>query len=169
MIVALPRPLASLIGPLPRPPDVAPMGLIEAPPIPADGPVLPCVPALDVALPLEAAGDETDFELSGLKFHALFVPGHSFDHTVYMTELNGRRIAFSADLGFENQDILNRCWGDAEKARTIVQVIRDRLVPWHPDVVFTGHGVRPDGTGFLTELIRHTEASLAQLSATPKK
>ncbi len=124
---------------------------------------------LDVALPLEAAGDETDFELSGLKFHALFVPGHSFDHTVYMMELNGRRIAFTADLGFENQDILNRCWGDADKARVVVRLIRERLLPWHSDVVFTGHGVRSDGTGFLTELIRHTEASLAQLSATPKK
>lgn len=34
---------------------------------------------LDLALPLTRIGDETDFELSGLKFHALFVPGHSFD------------------------------------------------------------------------------------------
>jgi glyoxylase-like metal-dependent hydrolase (beta-lactamase superfamily II) len=124
---------------------------------------------LDVALPLEAAGDEIDFELSGVKFHALFVPGHSFDLTVYTTELNGKRVAFTGDLGFENQDILHRCWGDADKARTVVRVIRDRLLPWHPDVVFTGHGVRADGTGFLSELVRHTDTSLAQLGPTPKK
>ncbi len=124
---------------------------------------------LDVPLPLETSGNEADFELSGIKFHALFVPGHSFDHTIYTTELSGKRVAFTADLGFENQDILNRCWGEADKARTVLRVIRDRLLPWRPDVVFTGHGVRPDGTGFLTELIRQTDASLAQLGAAPKK
>jgi glyoxylase-like metal-dependent hydrolase (beta-lactamase superfamily II) len=124
---------------------------------------------LDVPLPLEAAGDETDFELSGLKFHALFVPGHSFDLTVYTTELSGKRVAFTGDLGFENQDILHRCWGDADKARVVARVIRERLLRWRPDVVFTGHGVRLDGTGFLTELLRETDASLAQLGATPKK
>jgi glyoxylase-like metal-dependent hydrolase (beta-lactamase superfamily II) len=119
---------------------------------------------LDVPLPLSAVGDETDFELSGIKFRALFVPGHSFDLTVYMTELGGKRIAFTGDLGFENQDILHRCWGDVEKANAVVRAIRDRLLPWRPDIVFTGHGVRPDGTGFLTDLVRHTEASLAQLN-----
>jgi glyoxylase-like metal-dependent hydrolase (beta-lactamase superfamily II) len=124
---------------------------------------------LDLALPLEAAGDETDFELSGLKFHALFVPGHSFDLTVYTTELDGRRVAFTGDLGFENQDILHRCWGDADKARIVVRVIRDQLVPWQPDVVFTGHDVHQDGTRFLTELVRHTEASLAHLAVAPNK
>ena len=124
---------------------------------------------LDVPLPVAAVGDETDFELSGIKFRAFFVPGHSFDLTVYTTELGGKRIAFTGDLGFENQDILHRCWGDADKARAVVRVIRDRLLAWRPDVVFTGHGVRPDGTGFLTALVRHTEASLAQVGATPKK
>ena len=74
---------------------------------------------LDVALPLAQVGDETDFEVSGLKFRALFVPGHSFDLTVYMVELGGQRLAFTGDLGFENQDILHRCWGDADKARAV--------------------------------------------------
>jgi glyoxylase-like metal-dependent hydrolase (beta-lactamase superfamily II) len=123
---------------------------------------------VDMPLPLEAAGDETDFEVSGLKFHALFVPGHSFDLTVYTTELNGKRVAFTGDLGFEEQDILHRCWGDVDKARIVVPLIRDRLLPWHPDVIFTGHGVRPDGTGFLAQLVQHTEASLAQVGARGK-
>jgi glyoxylase-like metal-dependent hydrolase (beta-lactamase superfamily II) len=38
---------------------------------------------LDFTLPLVQAGDEADFEVSGLKFRALFVPGHSFDLTIY--------------------------------------------------------------------------------------
>ncbi len=80
-----------------------------------------------------------------------------------MTELNGKRVAFTGDLGFENQDILHRCWGDTDKARALVRMVRDRLLPRHPDVVFTGHGVRTDGTGFLAELIRHTDDSLARL------
>jgi glyoxylase-like metal-dependent hydrolase (beta-lactamase superfamily II) len=119
---------------------------------------------LDVPLPLVRAGDETDFEVSGLKFHALFVPGHSFDLTIYTTELGGKRVAFTGDLGFENQDILHRCWGDVEKAREVVAVVRDQLLPWQPDVVFTGHGVRPNGTEFIAMLVRRTEESLKKLA-----
>jgi glyoxylase-like metal-dependent hydrolase (beta-lactamase superfamily II) len=115
---------------------------------------------VDMPLPLARVGDETDFEVSGLKCRALFVPGHSFDLTIYMTELGGKRIAFTGDLGFENQDILHRCWGDAEKAREVVQVIRNKLLPWRPDIVFTGHGVRPNGTEFLAQLVQRTEQSL---------
>src|SRR6266516_1083286 len=116
---------------------------------------------VDLPLPLERAGDETDFELSGVKFHALFVPGHSFDLSIYTTELGGKRIAFTGDLGFENQDILHRCWGDAEKGRAVAQIVRKKLLAWGPDVVFTGHGVRTNGTEFITKLVRQTEQSLA--------
>ena len=115
---------------------------------------------VDMPLPLVRVGDETDFEVSGLRFHALFVPGHSFDLTIYTTELNGKRIAFTGDLGFENQDILHRCWGDAPKAREVARVVRNKLLPWRPDVVFTGHGVRTNGTEFLAQLVRQTEQSL---------
>lgn len=120
---------------------------------------------VDMPLPLVRVGDETDFEVSGLKFHALFVPGHSFDLTIYTTELGGKRIAFTGDLGFENQDILHRCWGDLEKARKVTQVIRNKLIPWHPDIVFTGHGVRPNGTEFITKLVQQTEQSLGVTGA----
>jgi glyoxylase-like metal-dependent hydrolase (beta-lactamase superfamily II) len=115
---------------------------------------------LDVPLPLTRAGDETDFEVAGLKVRALFVPGHSFDATVYKFELGGKRIAFTGDLGFEGQDILNRCWGDAEKARALLPVIREKLLAWQPNIVFTGHGVRLEGTKFVAELLESTEASL---------
>jgi glyoxylase-like metal-dependent hydrolase (beta-lactamase superfamily II) len=124
---------------------------------------------LDMPLPLERAGDETDFEVSGLKFHALFVPGHSFDLTMYTIELGGKRIAFTGDLGFENQDILHRCWGDAEKARRVVQIIRTKLLSWRPDIVFTGHGVRPNGTEFLEKLVRQTEEALGLTVPTEAK
>jgi glyoxylase-like metal-dependent hydrolase (beta-lactamase superfamily II) len=124
---------------------------------------------VDMPLPLENVGDETDFELSGLKIHALFVPGHSFDSTVYMTELGGKRIAFTGDLGFENQDILHRCWGDAEQARAVVRVIREKLLPWRPDIVFTGHGVRTNGMEFITQLVHDTEESLARTGGSPRQ
>jgi glyoxylase-like metal-dependent hydrolase (beta-lactamase superfamily II) len=117
---------------------------------------------LDLPLPLTRVGDETDFEVSGLKFHALFVPGHSFDLTIYMIELGDKRVAFTGDLGFENQDILHRCWGDAHHAQAVTEVVREKLLPWRPDVVFTGHGVRTNGTEFIRGLVQHTEESLAQ-------
>jgi glyoxylase-like metal-dependent hydrolase (beta-lactamase superfamily II) len=115
---------------------------------------------LDVPLPLTRVGEETDFQVSNLKFRALFVPGHSFDLTIYTTELAGQRIAFTGDVGFENQDILHRCWGDADKARAVVRVIREKLLVWRPDVVFTGHGIRTNGTEFISTLVRQTEQSL---------
>jgi glyoxylase-like metal-dependent hydrolase (beta-lactamase superfamily II) len=119
---------------------------------------------LDMPLPLVRAGDETDVEVSGLKFRALFVPGHSFDSTIYKIELAGKRIAFTGDLGFENQDILHRCWGDVEKAEALVPLIRDKLLAWRPDIVFTGHGVRTQGTKFVDELVKSTEESLRNRS-----
>jgi glyoxylase-like metal-dependent hydrolase (beta-lactamase superfamily II) len=146
---------AEMVGPKP-----AAFALTWLMPMLTDYGIYPPRP-LDRPLPLLQVGDETDFELSGLKFHALFVPGHSFDLTIYTTELGGKRVAFTGDLGFENQDILHRCWGDADKARRVAQVVRDKLLPWRPDVVFTGHGVRTNGLEFLTTLVRATEASLS--------
>jgi glyoxylase-like metal-dependent hydrolase (beta-lactamase superfamily II) len=147
---------AEIVGPKP-----AAMALTWLMPMLTDYGIYPPRP-LDVPLPLARLGDETDFEVSGLKFHAFFVPGHSFDLTIYTTELGGKRIAFTGDLGFENQDILHRCWGDAEKARAVLGVIRDKLLPWKPDIVFTGHGVRPNGSQFLSALVGHTESALRQ-------
>jgi glyoxylase-like metal-dependent hydrolase (beta-lactamase superfamily II) len=145
---------ADIVGPKP-----AAFALTWLMPMLTDYGIYPPRP-LDISLPLTRIGDETDFEVSGLNFHALFVPGHSFDLTVYTTVLGGKRIAFTGDLGFENQDILHRCWGDVDKAREVVQVVRDKLLPWRPEIVFTGHGVRTNGLEFLTTLVRTTEASL---------
>ncbi|HLQ46768.1 MAG TPA: MBL fold metallo-hydrolase, partial [Planctomycetaceae bacterium] len=115
---------------------------------------------VDDPLPLHRVGDEAEFTVAGQRFRAIFVPGHSFDLTVYLTEVGGKRIAFTGDLGFENQDILHRCWDDADKARAVLPVIRDKVLAWKPDIVFTGHGVRTNGTEFLTNLVDHTEKSL---------
>jgi glyoxylase-like metal-dependent hydrolase (beta-lactamase superfamily II) len=116
---------------------------------------------LDVPLSLTRTGDEAEFTVAGQKFSALFVPGHSFDLTVYMTELGGQRVAFTGDLGFEREsDILHRCWGDADKARSVVKAIRDKLLSWKPDVVFTGHGVRQNGTAWVEDLLWRSEESL---------
>ena len=94
-------------------------------------------------------------------------PRWLLDLTIYTTTLGGKRIAFTGDLGFENQDILHRCWGDADKARQVVRVVRDKLLPWRPDIVFTGHGVRTNGLEFVTALVRTTEASLAEPGPPP--
>jgi glyoxylase-like metal-dependent hydrolase (beta-lactamase superfamily II) len=117
---------------------------------------------LDVPLELARVGDEVEFEAAGLRFGALFVPGHSFDLTLYKVELGGRRVVFTGDLGFQApSDILHRCWGDADKARAVVKVIREKVLPWGPEIVITGHGVRPQGMEFLMDLVVRTEESLA--------
>lgn len=117
---------------------------------------------LDVPLSLVDTGDEVTFEAAGLNFGAVFVPGHTFDLTVYKVELGKKRIAFTGDLGFQAPaDILHRCWGDADKARAVAKIIREKVLAWKPDIVFTGHGVRLNGLEFLTDLVERTEASLA--------
>ncbi len=118
---------------------------------------------VDDPLPLRRVGDEAEFTAAGQRFRAVFVPGHSFDLTVYLTELEGKRLAFTGDLGFEKGDILNRCWGDADKAREVLPVIRDKVLGWKPDIVFTGHGIRLNGVEFLKKLVESTEESLSKL------
>jgi glyoxylase-like metal-dependent hydrolase (beta-lactamase superfamily II) len=118
---------------------------------------------VDLPLPLARAGDETEFTLCGLRMRALFVPGHSVDSVIYMLELNGKRIAFTGDIGFDTTaDILHRCWGDRDKAEAVVEAVRSQLIPWNPDYVLTGHGAVHEGTPFLQSLLESSKAWLGQ-------
>jgi glyoxylase-like metal-dependent hydrolase (beta-lactamase superfamily II) len=118
---------------------------------------------IDQPLPLKRAGDETKITLCGVPITALFVPGHSFDLTLYSMELNGKRILFTGDLGFEGgSHILHRCWGDRDKALVVTKVVRSKALPLKPAHVFTGHGPRKDGTAWLEDLLKRTEEALAK-------
>jgi len=115
---------------------------------------------VDQPLPLKRAGDETSITLDGLKVRAIFVPGHSFDSVLYAMELEGKRVVFTGDIGFDRQDILHRCWGDVDKARQVLEVVRTKVLPFKPDFVFRGHGARHDGMAFLEELVKQTQESI---------
>lgn len=115
---------------------------------------------VDVPLPLKRAGDESEFRAGGVRVRSVFVPGHSFDSAVYLLELGGKRVAFTGDMGFATQDILHRCWGDAEKAAAVTDVVRTKLIPFKPDFVFTGHSSHRDGTAFLEGLAERSEESI---------
>ena len=91
-------------------------------------------------------------------------PDLPFDSTIYTMELNGKRIVFTGDIGFEGvQDILHRCWGDREKAAAVAKIVRTKVLSLKPDHVLTGHGPRPQGTAWMEDLLTRTEASLANL------
>jgi len=121
---------------------------------------------VDFPLPLKRPGDETEITLAGLRIRAVFVPGHSLDSVIYLTEIGGKRVAFTGDVGFQApSDILHRCWTDVEKAATVVEVVKSKVLPFRPDVVFTGHGGRAEGTAFLEDLVKRSEESIRNARA----
>ncbi|MBI3856137.1 MAG: hypothetical protein HY293_10660, partial [Planctomycetes bacterium] len=68
---------------------------------------------------------------------------------------------FTGDVGFQApSDILHRCWGDPEKASGVAEIVRAKVIPFKPDVVFTGHGGRAEGTAFLEDLVKRSEESI---------
>lgn len=115
---------------------------------------------VDVPLPLKRAGDEAKITVEGLTLRAVFVPGHSYDSVIYLAELGGKRVAFTGDLGFKGQDILHRCWGDAEKAAAVTEAVRTRVLEFRPEVVFTGHDAHRDGMAFLEDLVARSRESV---------
>jgi glyoxylase-like metal-dependent hydrolase (beta-lactamase superfamily II) len=116
---------------------------------------------VDLPIPLRSAGDEAEMILCGLPIRAVFAPGHSLDSVYYTMELNGRRVVFTGDIGFSGSgNIFDRCWDDVEKARVVTNLIRSRLIPWHPEFVFRGHGAESDGTAFLEKLVRSSDEAI---------
>jgi glyoxylase-like metal-dependent hydrolase (beta-lactamase superfamily II) len=124
---------------------------------------------VDRPLPLKRAGDETEITLGGLKVRAIFVPGHSFDSVIYALELQGKRVVFTGDIGFDNQqEILHRCWGDVDKAKAVVEVVRTKVLPFKPDFVFRGHSAKADGTAFLEDLVKRSQEAISKAESEKK-
>jgi glyoxylase-like metal-dependent hydrolase (beta-lactamase superfamily II) len=124
---------------------------------------------VDRPLPLKRAGDETEITLGSLKVRAIFVPGHSFDSVIYALELQGKRVVFTGDIGFDNQqEILHRCWGDVEKAKVVTEVVRTKVLPFKPDFVFRGHSAKADGTAFLEDLVRRSQEAISKAESDKK-
>lgn len=116
---------------------------------------------VDVPLALDRAGDEVSFSVAGQTIRAIFVPGHSLDLVIYLMDLDGKRVAFTGDLGFQApSDILHRCWTDVDHAAEVVEIVKSKVLPFRPDVVFTGHGGRAEGAAFLEDLVARSEESI---------
>ena len=115
---------------------------------------------VDVSLSLKRPGDEAEITLDDLKVRAIFVPGHSFDSVIYAMEIGGKRVVFTGDIGFDNQDILHRCWGDVEKAQSVTEIVRAKVLPFKPDFVFRGHGAKREGTAFLEDLVMRSRQAI---------
>jgi glyoxylase-like metal-dependent hydrolase (beta-lactamase superfamily II) len=123
---------------------------------------------VDRPLPLKRAGDEAEITLEGLKIKAIFVPGHSFDSVIYVMDLDGKRVVFTGDIGFDQQDILHRCWGDTAKARAVTETVRKKVLPLKPDFVFRGHGAKRDGTVWVEDLVKRTDEAIRKAEGEKK-
>ncbi len=125
---------------------------------------VPC--AIDQPLPLTRPGDTTHFTLDGLDIDAIFIPGHSFDSVVYVLNLDGRRVFLTGDIGFHgNNNILNRCWGDVPKARRVMKILREQILPLRPEIVFTGHDQHSNGIEYWQDILRSTEEAIRKAEA----
>jgi glyoxylase-like metal-dependent hydrolase (beta-lactamase superfamily II) len=127
---------------------------------------VPC--PIDEPLPLTRAGDEAEITLCGVKIRAIFVPGHSPDSVVYVMELNGRRVIFTGDIGFDDcneemplgSNILHRCWGHREKAAQVIRLIEERVLPLKPEFNFTGHAAYRDAMAAWGRILEASRAAL---------
>lgn len=125
---------------------------------------VPCV--IDMALPLARPGDTTRFVLDGLDFEAILAPGHSVDTAVYVLELAGKRVILTGDIAFRGRNhILDRCWGDVPKARAVIQILRERVLPLRPEVFVGGHDARDNAARYWEEILRVSEEAVARAGA----
>ena len=93
--------------------------------------------------------------------------GHSFDSVIYALNLAGRRVFLTGDIGFHgNNDILNRCWGDAPRARTVMKILREQVLPLKPEIVFTGHDAHSNGVEYWEGILRATKDCRRKADAT---
>ncbi|UCG58839.1 MAG: MBL fold metallo-hydrolase, partial [Phycisphaerales bacterium] len=124
----------------------------------------PC--AIDLPLSLARPGDTTHLTLDGLDIQAIFVPGHSFDSVVYILNLAGKKVFFTGDIGFHgNNHILNRCWGDVPKARRVMEIVREHILPLKPEIVVTGHDEHSNGVEYWQDILRSTEEAIRDAEA----
>jgi glyoxylase-like metal-dependent hydrolase (beta-lactamase superfamily II) len=122
---------------------------------------VPC--AIDQSLPLASPGDTTRFTLDGLDIQAIFIPGHSLDSVVYILNLPGKKVFLMGDIGFHgNNNILNRCWGDVPKARRVMEILRERILPLKPEIIITGHDEHSNGVEYWQDIIRATEEAISE-------
>jgi hypothetical protein len=81
---------------------------------------------------------------------------------------DGRQLAVTT-MGFRhdrnfwlhgNNDILNRCWGDVPKARAVMRILREQVLPLKPEIVFTGHDEHSNGVEYWEGILRRSEDAL---------
>jgi len=124
----------------------------------------PC--AIDRPLPLARPGDTTRFALDGIDVLAIFAPGHSFDTVVYVMDLAGKRVMFTGDVAFHGTgNILNRCWDDVPKARTVIKIIREQVLPLRPDIMIGGHHAERNPAAYWQEILRASEEAVRKAEA----
>lgn len=123
---------------------------------------VPC--PVDVPLPLQRPGDETEIMLCGVRVKAILLPGHAVDGVVYAMDLDGVRVAFTGDVAHADgggSNIYNRCWNDLEQAKRAVRLWREKVLPLEPRCLFAGHRVYRDGPAAVREILKDAEAAIA--------
>ena len=125
---------------------------------------VPC--AIDKPLPLARPGDTARFTLDGIEIRAIFAPGHSFDSVVYAMELAGKRVIFTGDVAFHGTgNILDRCWGDLPKARTVIRIIREQVLPLRPEIMIAGHHAQRNAGEYWQNIVRASEDAVRAAEA----
>ncbi len=125
---------------------------------------VPC--AIDQPLPLARPGDTARFTLDGIDVQAISAPGHSFDSVVYVMDLAGKRVIFTGDIGFHGSGhILDRCWNDVPKARTVMRIMREQVLPLRPDIMIGGHHADRNPVEYWQNILRASDEAMHRAEA----
>jgi glyoxylase-like metal-dependent hydrolase (beta-lactamase superfamily II) len=120
---------------------------------------VPC--AIDQPLPLSRPGDAARFTLDGIDIQAIFAPGHSFDSVVYVMDFAGKRVIFTGDIAFHGAaNILDRCWGDLPKARNVMKILREQVLPLKPDIMIGGHHADCTAMAYWQNILQASEEAV---------
>ncbi len=106
----------------------------------------------------------------GIELTAIATPGHSVDHTSWLVEIDGRKIAFSGDMIHSPGKVWNlfhfdhHYWDGGFEGVTKTLAGLDRVLGWGADILLPSHGTPMDDPAGAVALLKKNMNELYEFS-----